>query len=218
MKKRLQRSLEKELESYKYELNKDIEKYKKELNVVYDRKLSFSKNEIDTLKDLWSYFIESFYKFKSACSIGRIYTDISMMNIRELEEYFNATDYISDYNKKQILQAHDKQKELQKVLDITSLNEANRNLNECIMYLEKNSLFIPPNIKEKFDAMSEKMRLSMIRYDMHVTKNIQQFSGQDVYELLYNSSQEITALKTEVEKDIQKILFSENTFWKTDKN
>lgn len=115
--KRLQKSLSKELESYKSNLNKDIEKYKTELNLLHDRKLSFSRNEIDTLKELWSYFIESFYKFKNSCGICNAYPDITNMNEQDLNDYFKEADYISERDKIIILKSYNKQKTLENILD-----------------------------------------------------------------------------------------------------
>ena len=115
--KRLQKSLSKELESYKSNLNKDIEKYKTELNLLHYRKLSFSRNEIDTLKELWSYFIESFYKFKNSCGICNAYPDITNMNEQDLNDYFKEADYISERDKIIILKSYNKQKTLENILD-----------------------------------------------------------------------------------------------------
>ncbi len=86
------------------------------------------------------------------------------------------------------------------------------------MYLDKNSIFVSPDIKEKIDIITKEMRLVLVRYDMHITNNVQQFAGKDIYELLYSSVQKIDTLKTEIELEIQQILFSKNTFWQTDKN
>lgn len=215
--KRLQKSLSKELESYKSNLNKDIEKYKTELNLLHDRKLSFSKNEIDTLKELWSYFIESFYKFKNSCGICNVYPDITNMNEQDLNDYFKEADYISERDKIIILKSYNKQKTLENILDKKALSKAHKNINECLMYLDKNSIFVSPDIKEKIDIITKEMRLVLVRYDMHITNNVQQFAGKDIYELLYSSVQKIDTLKTEIELEIQQILFSKNTFWQTDK-
>ena len=105
------------MESYISNFNNDIEKYKTELNLLHDRKLSFSRNEIDTLKELWSYFIESFYKFKNSCGICNDYPDITNMNEQDLNDYFKEADYISERDKIIILKSYNKQKTLENILD-----------------------------------------------------------------------------------------------------
>ena len=199
----------KKLETYKSTLNKEMEEYKTNLNLRYYRKSSFSKDELDILKQLWAYSTETFYSFNKTCAAFKTYPDVNKMSEQGLKEYLSNIKSITISDKERVLNSNNKQEEIIKILDFISLREANNNLYDCIKYLDKNSIFINPIIKEKFDLLSKKMRSTLISYDMYLRMEIQDFDGKTIYEVHSNALKEISFLKKEIEKEIQQVLFSE---------
>ena len=199
----------KKLETYKATLNKEMEEYKTNLNLRYYRKSSFSKDELDILKQLWAHFIETFYSFNKTCASFKTYPNVSKMSEQELQEYLSSIEFITISDRERILNSHEKQKEINKLLNLISLQETNNNLYNCIKYLDKNSMFITPNIKDKFDILSKKMRSALVSYDMYLRMKIQDFEGKTIYEVHNKALTEIGSLKKEIEKEIQQALFSE---------
>lgn len=207
--KKIQSSVNKEIEFYKSILNKEIEEYKINLNILYYKKSSYSKIETKVLKELWSHFIDLFYNFQNSMKAFKTYPDVNSMSFIELNEYIDDIDGITESQKERILKSNDKQKEIQILLNWISLVKTKEYYNNCVEYLDKNSVFVSPKIKEKFNLISKKMRENINDYDIRL-RDMFAHREEHVYKTYSNVLEEVENIKKEIEKEIQQIFFPDN--------
>lgn len=90
-----------------------------------------------------------------------------------------------------------------------SLVKTKEYYNNCVEYLEKNSVFVSPKIKEKFNLISKKMRENINDYDIRL-RDMFAHREEHVYKTYSNVLEEVENIKKEIEKEIQQIFFPDN--------
>ena len=193
-------------------LNKNIEsafsrkaeEHKANLDIIKNKSSEFSKLELEIIKNSWDKFIDVYYYFEYMSAALKTYPNTKLVANEEIITFLKDND-VSSENIKIVLSSHDKQNALQDVIEFTKANKTLNLLFEFTKYIDKNSIFIRKDIKNRFDEMYKEMKTISYRYKEYVKDK--EYSIPNIYMEQHESFKKVTKLKEEAEVEIQKIIF-----------
>jgi hypothetical protein len=140
------------LEAYKHEQHKELEELKFKINTLMDRTVKLHQREFDVLPETWGRLIDAYGYTQSVISSFQQYPDVNRMAAPQLEEFL-AKSPLRETEKDELRSAEDRLKYYIKVITWHRIVDAKIKLNEFRMYLLKNGIFIPSDLKDKFTAL-----------------------------------------------------------------
>lgn len=182
------------------------EDHKANLDIIKNKSNEFSKLEIDVIKNSWSKFIDVYYYFEDTSAALKRYPDVKLLTEDDIKLILK-NNHVSDENIELVLSSHDKQEEIQDVLNFTKANITLKLLFKFTKYVDKNSIFIRKNIKTRFDILYEEMRNISFKYREYIRLKAEKTSN--IYTEQYETLIKVRKLKEEAEVEIQKVIFPE---------
>ncbi len=159
-----------QLEKSKHEQAKELENFKFKINSLFNRVTKMQEKEFEVLPIAWS-------KLKDAhgplmvCVLGfQEYPGLQRMSEEELEEFLSSVDLL-DTQKQQLRISENKDMLFSGFLTTIQLHKARAAYSDFSSYIEKNSIFLRKDIKEKFSKVSE------IMWELWAAKSVGEHSG-----------------------------------------
>jgi len=154
------------LEAYKHEQQKELEELRFKINALMDRSVKLHQREFDVLPETWGRLIDAFGQAQSVTSAFQQYPDVSRMDTPLLEEFL-AKSPLRESEKDELRRAKDRTKYYIKVITWHRIVDARVKLNEYRVYLLKNGIFMPAELKGKFDALDSLIFDALIEDEMN---------------------------------------------------
>jgi hypothetical protein len=137
------------LEAYKHARLKEIEQLRFEIAALMDRTVKLHQMEFEVLPEAWALLTDA-YAILRPVSLGVVVApDLNQLSAEQLEFFIEKVP-LEDFQKNELRVASDK---LKYYSDAIQRHDLNRALDACgafHIYLTKNGIFIPPEIKKKF--------------------------------------------------------------------
>lgn len=145
-----------QLEAYKHKQQKELEHLRLQINTLFDRTTKLHQREFEVLPEAWAKLTDAYWKTLGFISPIKEYPDLSRMS----DEYF-----IEFVDTSQLLQSEKEELKRQDGQDRNTfytrhiywarLMDTRTPVTEAHIYILKNGIFLPAEIKTKFIALSD---------------------------------------------------------------
>jgi hypothetical protein len=146
------------VERLKDELARDtqraLEQLKLENNASLDRAVKFQQREFDVLPEAWRLLTDAFTITRPVTLGVAMSPEIHKMTAEQLE-YFLDKIPLADWQKNELRAASDPVRYYLDAISWHDLNRAQTACGEFHVYLSKNGIFIPPDVKTKFTELDD---------------------------------------------------------------
>lgn len=192
----------------KHQLAKDLEYAKPEISFHAAKRLKYQDQEYEVLPELWVRLSKAKAAMQVAVIEFRKMPDFSRMSGGDFEEWLSSKN-LDEAEKEALRRSSDKPKKFGEILDYRRLNKAGECLDEFRDYLQKNRIFLSPEVREKLDQI----QAALTTVWAHRTVDIQYIQPQRGLDLMEKAldclNNEIQPLMEETESIIQRKLFPE---------
>ena len=138
--------------------------------------MKLHQREFETLPEAWSKLLTAYNSIKVFTSPFQSYAAVGRMTDLELDDFLNSTEFTTT-EKTEIKSSRDRDQTFQKVTFWFRLNKAYGACRDSNEFLQKNAIFMPVSIKEKFDAIGDLVWDALtehkIKEEMKIGKNAQ---------------------------------------------
>jgi len=140
----------------KHEHAKEIERLKLEINTLLSRVTKLHEREFTVVPEAWARLQEALWQLQSFVSVFQSYPDLERMPQERFEEFLESSKLLNS-EKNQIRESCEKNKIYQEIIFWYDLREVRNRYAEFHRYLEKNCLFMPPDLRKAFSDIDNKM-------------------------------------------------------------
>lgn len=153
----IENKFKKQLEEDRHTHAKELQDLKKKLDSELNRTLKIQEKEFEVLSEAWEKLKVAENGMRVAVSLARLGIDIDKFSPSELDEFLSKRKFM-EVHKLQLKEAKDKSKFYDEIIVRYELSDALVAFHDFLSYIRKNSIFIRPQIEEKFLKIEEKMR------------------------------------------------------------
>ncbi len=144
------------LDLLKHEHAKEIERLRLEINTLLSRVTKLHEREFTVVPEAWARLQEALWRLQVFVSVFQSYPDVERMPADRLEEFLESSKLLNS-EKVQIRESREKNKTYQKIIFWHELREVRSLYSDFHRYLEKNCLFMPPDLRKAFSEIDDKM-------------------------------------------------------------
>jgi hypothetical protein len=142
------------LSSYKHAQQKELEQLKFEISALLDRTVKLHQREFDVLPQIWGLLTDAF-TITRPVTLGAVMSpDIKQMTAEQFEDFLDKIP-LAGWQKNELKAASDPVRYYLDAISWHDLNRAQIACGEFHVYLLKNGIFIPPDIKRKFSELDD---------------------------------------------------------------
>jgi hypothetical protein len=134
------------LDNLKYQHDVELQRLKVEIDSLLGGSLKLQEKEFVVLPEIWWRLDEAHGRAQRVLSPMQRYADLERMAEAELEEFLGGRD-MRDFDRVRLKKAREKNKLYQEIMFLTYLGDARSANREFSMYLARNGIFLPDNIK-----------------------------------------------------------------------
>lgn len=142
------------LEDYKHAQLRELEQLKLKINTLFDRTTKLHQREFEVLPEAWAKLSDAFWKTMSFTSAVQTYPDLNSMSPPHLQEFLDGCQ-LGKWEKEEIKTQTDKNKYYIEHIFWTRLVDTRTIVVDANSYIMKNGIFLPADLKEKFDRLSD---------------------------------------------------------------
>ena len=192
----------------KHQLAKDLELAKSEISFHAAKRLKLHDKEYEVFPEIWARLSDAKATLQAALMEFRTMPDFNRISDEDFRKWLESTD-LEDEEKAEMIASTDRMSLFNRILDYRSLWRAEESFFEFQTYLQKNRIFLSPDIREKFDEIK-----NLLRKAWAARKTDVRLAGQDgsidfLTKALDIFNVEVEPLMGELEDIIQGKLFPE---------
>lgn len=155
----------KRLEAFKHEQQKEMEQVRYRINSYFDRAVRLHQVEFEVLPELWGRLVDAFDTTTHFTSFLQQFPDVDKMNAEHLEEFLAKSPFM-EWQKRELRESKNKGNYYVKAIFWHHLNETKRTYREFNTYLTKRGIFLPVELRQKFDALSDMIWRAIIEREV----------------------------------------------------
>jgi hypothetical protein len=144
------------LDLLKHEHAKEIERLRLEINTLLSRVTKLHEREFVIVPEAWARLQEALWRLQVFVSVFQSYPDVERLSRERLEEFLESSKLLAS-EKKEVRDSREKNKTYQEIIFWHDLREVRILYSEFHKYLEKNCLFMPPDLRKSFTDIDNKM-------------------------------------------------------------
>lgn len=141
------------LQQQKHEHEKEIQKLRIRIEAMLGGSLKVQANEFEILPDAWQLLHEAWVSTVRLTVIYNEYPDLNNADPDQVEEELNRLELL-DSEKQRIRDALNKNELYIEAVTNLRIHQAKKTISEFNSYVEKKSILMPPEIKSRFDQVS----------------------------------------------------------------
>jgi hypothetical protein len=142
------------LSAYQHVQQRELEQLKFQISALLDRTVKLHQREFDVLPEAWGLLTDAF-TITRPVTLGAVMAPEIRNMTTEQFEYFLEQIPLVDWQKSELRTASDRAKYYIDAISRHDLNRAQKSCGDFHVYLLKNGIFIPPDIKEKFSELDD---------------------------------------------------------------
>lgn len=189
-------------------LDKNLEVAKSEISLLSARKLRLHDRMLVVLPEIWGSLVTAISTMGDAVNFLRQLPNLDGMEAGELERWIDAEN-LSFHEKAFFLKERKKTAAYGRILDFRSMRKAHDDFLMFQIALRKNSIFIDPMIKHKFNEIDSLMRSILIDRKMSLDDQHSKESQQFWANAWQKYDKEVKPIMNEIEELVQSKLFPE---------
>ncbi|WP_210482929.1 hypothetical protein [Microvirga antarctica] len=158
------------LQAYKHAQQKELEQLRFRINSLMDRTTKLHEREFDVVPEAWARLIDAHSSVKGFTSAFRSYPDVNRMTLPQLEEFL-AGSPLTGTQREELRASHDKLEYYQKAIFWHHLDKCRSSCREFNVYLLKNGIFMPAEMKAKFTRLEELIWDALVEHEVNEEHN-----------------------------------------------
>ncbi|MBB2674696.1 UNVERIFIED_ORG: hypothetical protein GGE44_004274 [Rhizobium esperanzae] len=162
----------KSLEEYKAGQSRELEKLKHKINSAFDRITRLHDREFEILPDLWGKLVEAKLWAAGYTSDLQSYPSVEYLGDDALREFLDKTTGFAEWQKREIIQASNKQEQYVKTYNRYRHAEVGKKLRKFDLSFSKNGIFLRSELKEMMRNMLDIIHRAVVEHNMNVEHNI----------------------------------------------
>lgn len=132
-----------------------------EIDSLLSGNMRLQEKEFQTLPEAWVKLDEAFGQVSSLVSPLQEYLDLDRMNTRQLEEFLSTTK-LSESQKDEVRQGLKKSDKYRELRFWYRLNDVRKAIADLHAYIQRNSIFMPPDLKRQFESAADELWSAMV--------------------------------------------------------
>lgn len=153
----IENKFQERLEKYKVEQQKELEEFKRKINELSNRVSKIHEKEFEVLPQMYSHMIDAIKDLNVLTSAFKQYPDVNKMDDEKLKFFLEQNTFLNEWQKNELAQASDKNKYYQNAEFRRDVNQSSSSIYKLHEYIQKNSLFLLDDLKEKFNEIDRLM-------------------------------------------------------------
>jgi len=149
------------LEQLRHTQALELQRLRVEIDSMLSGAIKIQDKEYEILPEAWVLLDDAYSRVTLLISPSQKYTDLDSMRSELLEEFIAASDLLES-DKNEIRQAQKKNEAYQEIIFWQRLNDVQRAIRKLHNYIERNSIFMPPDLKAHFEKASNDLWLALI--------------------------------------------------------
>ena len=149
----------------KHEQSKEMGKVQADLDHLKDRGTRSNEREYQAITQTWERFVEAFRATKAAIAQFIRHFDLGRMPEDDLKSFLDANE-VPERSKTYILDAYDKNRAFSNYVRHKALNDAGSAIETVRDTLLKQSVFIPADLYQQFDAVVSRLHRAWVEQSM----------------------------------------------------
>lgn len=189
---------EERLAAYRHVQQQELERLKLRINTLMDRTTKLHQREFDVLPEVWAKLNQANVTIRSFISPFQQYPDVNRMTDEHLEEFLQGTP-LKGWQKKELLEAGDKNKYYQQAIYWYNASRAREKYREFSSYLMQNGIFVPEPLKSNFSEISDLLWGALIEHEMNEEHDFRPRHRDDQKKLDERGPELLRAIEAEVQ-------------------
>jgi hypothetical protein len=164
----LNTKFEERLATYKHLQQRELEQLKFQINALMDRTVKLHQKEFDVLPEVWGRLTDAFNITTAVTSPLQQHADLDRMNDKQLEEFLEGTDFLSNWQKAELRERTNRNGCYFKAVSWHKAMKARDACREYHVYLLKSGIFIPEPMKSKFTDLDGIIYSALVEYEQNL--------------------------------------------------
>lgn len=149
------------LEQIRHTQALELQRLRVEIDSLLSGAIKLQDKEFQTLPEAWVKLDEAFGQVSRLTSPLQEYPDLDRLNNAQLEEFLAGTTF-KDSQKDEIRNERRKTNKYQELIFWYRLSEVRRSIADLHNYVERNSIFMPPELKKHFEEAANDLWAAMV--------------------------------------------------------
>jgi hypothetical protein len=145
---------EERLEAFRHAQQKELEQLRFRINALMDRTVKLHQKEFEVVPEAWGRLIEAYNAVKVFTSPFQSYPNVNQMNDEQLEEFLSDAP-LENWQKSELRASSDKVAYYMKAVFHHRLAGCRDACRDHHVYVLKNGIFMPPEIRSKFNEIED---------------------------------------------------------------
>jgi hypothetical protein len=189
-------------EALKHEQQKELEALKVQIARLIDRATKLNQREFEAIPEAWARLYEAFERTRSLGALLETYPDIDNMTSERRNEFIGRCK-LEELEKKELSSAENKTDYYRKRIFWHRFVETQEYARELYMYVRKNSILMPIDIRKQFQKLDQLIRSALIDQEHN-----HRFAHEQIIEEWDKFVKDGETIMTNLEKAIEQRLSS----------
>lgn len=198
-KKWIENKFSERMEQLRHEQAKELQRLRVEIDSLLSGAIKLQDKEFEALPEAWTLLDQAFGQVSGLVSPLQHYPDLDRLSRDKLEEFLSSSK-LHETDKAEIRIAHKKTKAYQEMIFWYRLSEVRQSVSSLHSFVERNSIFMPPDLKSKFEHATDELWSAMTSKEVG-------HSAQD-WKMQNEGWENVKKVVEPLRKEIQSIIYA----------
>jgi hypothetical protein len=157
---------DKRLEQFKHAQQVEMENLRFKISTLFDRTTKLHQREFEVVPAAWALLVESKNQVSAFITAYQQYPDVDRMTGPQLDEFLEDS-FLTKWQRDEIKAATKKTEYYIKAIFFHRYDQARAACREQHVYVLKNGIFMPHDMKEKFDKTSDLVWKALVEHEIN---------------------------------------------------
>jgi hypothetical protein len=149
------------LEQHRHAQALELQRLRVEIDSMLSGAIKLQDKEFETLPEAWIKLDEAYSQVARLVSPVQQYPDLDRLSEAQLEEFFAGTK-LRESQKEELRHSRQKTKNYQEIIFWHRLSDVRGAIADLHNYIERNSIFLPPELKQHFEIAANDLWSSIV--------------------------------------------------------
>ena len=149
------------LEQLRHAQARELQRLRVEIDSMLSGAIKLQDKEFETLPEAWVKLDEAYSQVARLVSPVQQYPDLDRLSDAQLEEFFVGTK-LRESQKEELRHSQQKTTKYQEIIFWNRVSEVRGAIAELHNYIERNSIFLPPELKQHFEKAANDLWSSIV--------------------------------------------------------
>lgn len=159
------------LEQFKHAQQVEMENLRFKINSLFDRTTKLHQREFEVVPTAWALLVECKNQVSALITALQQYPDLDRMTGPQLDEFLEGS-FLAKWQRDEIKATAKKADYYIKAVFFHRASEARAACREQHVYVLKNGIFMPSDMKEKFDKISDLIWKALVEHEINSSEHV----------------------------------------------